>query len=169
MRTVGRSMIEEYINSNVSNKNKSFAVIYIFMSYVRQSLRIRPPFGEEGDPALPPDGKIVYEEEFWPQTNQQFNNQQTNQQLNNQQINQQLNNQQINQQSNEQQRQQEFNAQQFESEESFDQTDDKRLIKKRSKKELAHADFIERLLIGKITFSRHTLNSRLSVPDLYCV
>jgi hypothetical protein len=160
MRTVGRSMIEEYINSNVSNKNKSFAVIYIFMSYVRQSLRIRPPFGEEGDPALPPDGKIVYEEEFWPQTNQQ---------LNNQQINQQLNNQQINQQSNEQQRQQEFNAQQFESEESFDQTDDKRLIKKRSKKELAHADFIERLLIGKITFSRHTLNSRLSVPDLYCV
>jgi hypothetical protein len=160
MRTVGRSMIEEYINSNVSNKNKSFAVIYIFMSYVRQSLRIRPPFGEEGDPALPPDGKIVYEEEFWPQTNQQ---------LNNQQINQQLNNQQINQQSNDQQRQQEFNAQQFESEESFDQTDDKRLIKKRSKKELAHADFIERLLIGKITFSRHTLNSRLSVPDLYCV
>jgi hypothetical protein len=130
------------------------------MSYVRQSLRIRPPFGEEGDPALPPDGKIVYEEEFWPQTNQQ---------LNNQQINQQLNNQQINQQSNDQQRQQEFNAQQFESEESFDQTDDKRLIKKRSKKELAHADFIERLLIGKITFSRHTLNSRLSVPDLYCV
>ena len=39
-------------------------------AYVRQSLRIKPPFGEDGDPPLPPDGKILYEEDYWLVQNQ---------------------------------------------------------------------------------------------------
>jgi hypothetical protein len=34
------------------------------MSLVRQSLRTRPPFGELGDPPLPNDGQVLFEEEF---------------------------------------------------------------------------------------------------------
>ena len=121
-------------------------------SYIRQSLRIKPPFGEEGDPPLPPDSKVLYEEDFWLVKNQVPNVQQTNQMSNMQQMNQAQYIQQMNHESNNQQMNHESNNEQINFDESFVQTDEESLLKKRSKNELAHADFIERLIVGKITF-----------------
>jgi len=86
------------------------------MNLVRQSLRTRPPFGELGDPPLPADSNVLFEEEYCrvPITK-----------------------------SRKKRRKQD---------ESFKPKDDKRILKTSSKKELSHADFVERLIIGKITF-----------------
>jgi DNA-directed RNA polymerase specialized sigma subunit len=129
-------------------------------SYVRQSLRIKPPFGEEGDPPLPPDAKVLYEEDFWLVPNQIPNVQQINQMSNMQQMNQAQYIQQMNYESN---------NQQINFDESFVQTDEQSLPKKRSKNELAHADFIERLIVGKITFLSYPESEVISYRFIWCI
>ncbi len=79
------------------------------MSFVRQSLRTNPPFGELGDPPLPKDGMILYEEDY---------------------------------------RQKPINKSHDKQEEVIIENYDKRI----RKKELDHIEFIERLILGKITF-----------------
>ena len=86
------------------------------MSFVRQSLRTRPPFGQLGDPPLPQDGTVLYEEEYCRQPIADSIPKQTI------------------------------------PEEPVKRKDRKLMIKTSSSKELAYADHVERLMIGKVTF-----------------
>jgi hypothetical protein len=85
------------------------------MAFVRQSVRTRPPFGEIGDPPLPTNGSVLYEEEYCFKS---------------------------------------IPVKQLKHAELIIPKTEKRILKASSKKDLYHADFIERLIVGNnLSFS----------------
>ena len=110
------------------------------MSLVRQSIKTQPPFGEVGDPPFQKNAHVLYEEEY------------RREPINQPHIQEQYHAAPVTQSNNQQQYYSASIAKSNTQEESFIQTNSKRLVKKRSKNELAHADYVERLMIGKITF-----------------
>ncbi|CAF1637265.1 unnamed protein product [Adineta ricciae] len=81
------------------------------MSFVRQSLRTRPPFGELGDPPLPHESTVLFEEEYLRVPDVQYV------------------------------------SQPQKTNETSGPKKSKRVLKTSSRKELAYADHVERLLI----------------------